>query len=91
MEFEYDEKKSQINKLKHGIDFEEAKKLWMEPLAFEIPSSKEIEEERFLVFGKIEEKLYVAIITYRNQKIRIISVRRARKKETKLYESITNR
>ncbi|NPA51106.1 MAG: BrnT family toxin, partial [Epsilonproteobacteria bacterium] len=34
MEFEYDEKKSQINKLKHGIDFEEAKKLWMDPLAF---------------------------------------------------------
>ena len=39
MKFEFDENKSKSNKIKHGIDFEEAKKLWKDPYAFEIPFS----------------------------------------------------
>ncbi|SFV57806.1 COGs COG2929 [hydrothermal vent metagenome] len=76
--------------MKHGIDFEEAKKLWRDPYAFEIPSLNSQEEDRFLVLGKIGLKNYTAIITYRGTNIRIISVRRSRKKEVKLYESIRN-
>lgn len=91
MNFEYDENKSKLNKLKHGIYFEEAKELWDDPFAFEIPSLNCEDEERFLVFGKITHKNYTAIITYRGPNIRIISVRRSRKKEVKLYESITDR
>ncbi len=91
MKFEYNENKSKSNKLKHGIDFEEAKRLWKDPYAFEIPSLKCKEENRFLVFGQINSKNYTAIITYRDTNIRIISVRRSRAKEVKLYESIRNR
>ncbi len=91
MIFEYNKIKSDSNKQKHGIDFEEAKKLWNDNFAFEIKSKKSIDEDRFLVIGKIKNKVYTAIITYREDKIRIISVRRSRKKEEELYESITNR
>ena len=91
MIFEYDEHKSETNRLKHGIDFEEAQMLWDDPFAFEIPSRHDVDEERFLVFGKIYAKHYTAIITYRNTKIRIISVRRSRRKEIELYESVRAR
>ncbi len=91
MTFEFDEQKSRTNKLKHGIDFIEAQSLWDDPYAFELPSLQREEEERFLVLGQINAKNYTAIITYRETKIRIISVRRSREKEKKLYESIRNR
>ena len=89
MVFEYDG--SKINKSKHDISFDEAKELWKDSYSFEIPSAQNENEDRFLVLGKINSKNYTAIITYRNLNIRIISVRRSREKEIKLYESIRNR
>jgi len=88
MIFEYDENKSHSNQQKHGIDFEEAQRLWDDPYAFELPSKNSEDEKRFLVLGTIATKHYTAIITYRQHAIRIISVRRSRKKEVELYESI---
>ena len=86
MEFEFDKRKSQINKKKHGIDFIEAQALWNDPDRIEIPA-KTIDEERFLLIGKISDKYWSTIITYRNEKVRIISVRRSRKEEIEIYES----
>ncbi|RXJ66984.1 toxin [Halarcobacter ebronensis] len=91
MIFEYDKNKSNSNKSKHNIDFEEAKELWSDNFAIELKSKNCEDEDRYLVIGKIKTKIYAAIITYRGEKIRIISVRRARKKEEELYESVTNR
>ena len=91
MTFEYDKNKSQSNKSKHGISFDEAQELWKDPYAFEIPSSQSEDEERFLVIGQIAGKNWTAIITYRESNTRIISVRRSRAKEVELYESIRNR
>ncbi|MCP4412109.1 MAG: BrnT family toxin [Gammaproteobacteria bacterium] len=84
--FEFDHNKSQSNKDKHGIDFEQAKLLWHDSLLVEIPA-KTTDESRFLVVGQISEKHWSAIITYRNNNIRIISVRRSRPEEVKIYES----
>ncbi len=86
MEFEFDEIKSQKNKVKHGLDFVEAQVLWEDVDLVEIPARTE-DEPRLLVIGKIESKLWSAIITYRNGKIRIISVRRSRTGEREIYES----
>ena len=86
MKFEFDAKKSNINQSKHGIDFVEAQALWEDPDLLEIPA-KTIDEQRFLVIGKIAEKHWSGIITYRTDSIRIISVRRARDEEIELYES----
>jgi len=86
MDFEFDPKKSEKNMQKHGIDFLQARALWDDSELIEIPARTE-DEPRFLVVGKIEGKHWAAIVTYRGEKIRIISVRRARKEEVELYES----
>ena len=86
MDFEFDPKKSDGNKNKHGIDFVEAQDLWNDADLLEIPA-KTTDEARLLVIGKIDEKHWTGIITYRNDNIRIISVRRARNEEIELYES----
>ncbi|MGK7897134.1 MAG: BrnT family toxin [Xenococcus sp. (in: cyanobacteria)] len=84
--FEYDPEKSHKNKLKHGLDFEQAKLLWKDPRRVEIQASSTT-EPRFMVIGKIEEKYWSAIITCRKENIRLISVRRSRPDEVKVYES----
>ncbi len=86
MEFEFDPKKSQTNKKKHGIDFSQARALWDDSDLIEIPA-KTSDESRFLVIGKISGQQWSAVITYRRKKIRIISVRRSRKEEIDIYES----
>jgi len=86
MEFEFDSKKSQSNKTKHGIDFSQAQALWNDSDLIEIPA-RTSDEPRFLVTGKILGEHWSAVITYRREKIRIISVRRSRKEEIDIYES----
>lgn len=85
MEFESDDRKSQSNQEKHGIDFVEAQKLWSDPDRIEIPARTE-DEPRFLMIAIITQKRWSAVITYRNSKIRIISVQRSRPEEVKIYE-----
>ena len=85
MEFEFDPRKSEVNRTKHGIDFVRAQALWDDPDLVEIPVTTS-DEQRFLVVGKISGKHWSGVITYRNGRIRIISVRRSRKEEIDLYE-----
>ncbi len=85
MEFEYDPDKSLRNRGKHGIDFDEAQALWNDPDLLEIPA-RTVDEPRYLVVGRIGKKHWSAVITYREGRIRLISVRRARKEEIALYE-----
>ena len=86
MNFEYDADKSQANKIKHGIDFDEAKALWQDD-SLVSAISKYDQEERWIVIGKIGNKHWSAIVTYRDDAVRIISVRRSREQEVKFYES----
>ena len=86
MEFEFDPRKSRTNKDKHGIDFIEAQALWNDPELLEIPL-KSKDELRSLVVGLIDEKHWSAIITHRQARVRIISIRRSRGDERELYES----
>ena len=86
MNFEFDINKSESNKKKHGIDFIEGQLLWSDPNIIEIPA-RCIDEPRFVIIGKIKEKHWSAIITYRNANIRIISIRRSRSEEVEIYES----
>ena len=85
MIFEFDSSKSESNKKKHGISFIEAQALWNDPDYLVIPA-KVIDEARFLVIGIIGDKHWSGIITYRNERVRIISVRRSRKEEIEIYE-----
>ena len=84
--FKFDENKSQINQEKHGIDFTHAQQLWADPDFIEM-QAKSVDEPRWLVIGLIDGKVWSAVITYRDDVIRLISVRLARKAEEDLYES----
>ena len=86
MEFEFDRRKSQTNKKKHGIDFVEAQALWNDPDRIEIPAVT-IDEPRFILIGKISDTHWSTIVIYRGEKIRIISMRRSRREEIEIYES----
>lgn len=86
MGFEYDSAKSAENKRKHGVDFEEAQALWSDSALLEIPA-RVSDEPRWVVIARMAEKHWSAVITRRNDNIRIISVRRSRDEEVEIYES----
>jgi uncharacterized DUF497 family protein len=83
--FEFDEPKSRANARKHGIDFVQAQELWRDSYLIEIPAIT-VDEPRFLLIGRIGSKHWSAVVTYRSENIRIISVRRSRPEEVALYE-----
>ena len=85
MKFEWDAEKSRSNKAKHGIDFETAKKLWLDENCIEIHAPYPLEDRRIII-GKFKNKIWTAVYALRRDAIRIISVRRARKREANLYE-----
>ena len=84
--FEFDAAKRKLNRAKHGIDFVQAQRLWSDPMLLEIPAKTD-DEPRYLVIGRIDGKHWSAVITYRGENVRVISVRRARTEEVQLYES----
>ena len=86
MVFEFDPDKSKRNKDKHGIDFVEAQLLWKDSRSIGFPAKSD-DEPRFAMIAELNSKLWVAFYAIREGKIRIISVRRVRKAERKLYES----
>ena len=84
MRFEFDLEKSNANKAKHGIDFVDAQAIWTDTDRLEIPA-RSLDEPRYQVIGRIADKTWSAFVTHRNEKIRIISVRRAREDEEERY------
>jgi uncharacterized DUF497 family protein len=84
--FEFNEFKSWSNRKKHGIDFKQAQLLWEDSDLTELSASSE-GEKRSLFIGRIYNRHWTAVVTYRKHVIRLISVRRARKKEVEIYES----
>jgi uncharacterized DUF497 family protein len=85
VEFEFDLAKSASNLDKHGIDFTAAQALWDDEMRAEIPARAD-GEPRWLMIGQISGKHWSVVVTYRGQKIRIISAHRSRKEEVALYE-----
>jgi len=81
--FEFDERKSRA---KHGIDFVQAQTIWNDPDLIEVPAVT-VDESRFLVIGRIDGKHWSAVVTYRSENIRLISLRRSRPEEVAIYES----
>ncbi len=85
VKFEYDQNKSLSNLQKHGIDFEKAKELFHSDVA--VADGHSVKDEiRLAAVGKIDGKFYTVVYTYRQSAVRIISARRSRKNEEKLYE-----
>ena len=88
MEFEYDQAKSDANHTKHGIDFEQAKALWIDPKRAEFVA-RFSDEPRLGLVAEFGEMIWTAIFTKREDRTRIISVRRARQNEEAIYNNST--
>ncbi len=86
MPFEFDPLKSAANLAKHGIDFQQAQALWEDARLLEAPARTE-GEPRFMAVGLIGQKHWSAIYVSRGDRVRIISVRRARSEEIEYYEN----
>ena len=84
MDFEFNPSKSEANRTKHGISFEEARELWAVFGIERIVTSDP--EVRWIRVGLWREKFYTAVYTLRDERVRIISTRRSRKDEIKLYQ-----
>ncbi len=85
IEFEWDDEKAKINLKKHGVRFEVAMLVFFDEFLFEDYDYKHSDDEdRIKVIGKVDEVL-VVIYTERKEKLRIISARRANKKERNDY------
>ena len=89
LEFEWDERKNDHNKKKHGVSFDEAKTVFTDQFARIIADPDHSDgEDRFLLLGtSIQSKLLVVCHCVRvNESIRIISARKAGKFEREIYE-----
>ena len=88
LQFEWDDKKAKINKQKHGISFEEATTAFADELSITIDDPlHNSEEDRFILIGKSNLfKTLVVVHVERKETIRIISARKATKREQKFYE-----
>jgi uncharacterized DUF497 family protein len=89
LRFEWDENKNKINQAKHGIDFKEAKTVFYDESAilFDDPEHSE-DESRFILLGiSNEANICIVCHCYRESDsvIRIISARKATKKEEERY------
>ncbi len=86
MEFEWDEDKNKANQRKHWISFEEAAEIFCYPMYETFDTRFEYGEVRFIGIGRNNQMVILTVVyTEREARIRIISARRANKKEKQLY------
>jgi uncharacterized DUF497 family protein len=85
MEFEWDENKRRINLRDHGLDFADAYRAFTED-AFVVPDDrKDYGEDRYILLGLMRERIVVIAFTAQDDVIRIISMRKANKRERESY------
>jgi hypothetical protein len=91
LQFEWDSEKARLNLNKHGINFEEAKAVFQDPLAYIFDDEwHSVGEKREIIIGQDDKnRLLLVCFTERNQIIRIISARLTTKKERQDYEEYT--
>ena len=83
--FEWDDAKNKINKIKHGINFKTAARVFNDPyLIEEFDEEHSTDEDRWKVIGMVDDVLFV-IYTNRDEKIRLISAREATEQERRRY------
>ncbi|MCA2775435.1 MAG: BrnT family toxin [Pseudanabaena sp.] len=87
MRFEWDERKNQINRAKHGFDFADAYLVFNMPMVVEIDERENYGEDRYIGIGLLQGRVVVVIYTEPDENtIRIISLRKALSYERRYYE-----
>ena len=85
MEIEWDNNKAASNLIKHKIDFEDAKNIFLDPNRIEREDKRDYDEIRIQVIGMVNQVILFVVYTIRNGRHRIISARRANKNEQRQY------
>jgi uncharacterized DUF497 family protein len=86
VEFEWDSRKAAQNIAKHGVPFEYAARVFLDPHRLDGEDSRrDYSEERRLALGEIEGRLFVVAYTPRGKLIRLISARKANQREQRQY------
>jgi uncharacterized DUF497 family protein len=85
MEIEWNNNKAASNLIKHKIDFEDAKNIFLDPNRLEREDKRDYDETRIQVIGIVNQVVLFVVYTKRNGKNRIISARRANKNERRQY------
>ncbi len=85
MQYEWDEKKNAVNQSKHGVDFCQAEGFEWDSAVEEVDDRQDYGEIRYCALGYIGERIYSMVYTQRVEAIRIISLRKANKREVKQY------
>jgi uncharacterized DUF497 family protein len=81
VELEFDPAKNARNIRERGISFERLADMDLETAIAVEDARTDYGERRVTLFGKIDDRLHVAVVTYRGDKVRVISLRRANKRE----------
>ena len=86
MEFEWDRKKAIFNLRKHGVDFADAVTTFYDNFAITFPDEFS-DEQRFITMGMdAQARLIVTVYAWHGERIRIISARKATRRERELYK-----
>ncbi len=86
LQFEWDDEKDKANRAKHGIGFEEAKVIFTRPVVTARDGRRDYGEERLISYGRIGKSIVVVVIhTRRLGRIRLISTRKANRRERRAY------
>ena len=94
MEFTWDEGKNAANRAKHGVSFQEARALFLSGLDYLVlfDEAHSVDEERFIAIGPISRGVVLVVWTEQDEDtIRIISARRATKRERAYYHAFVER
>ena len=92
LNFEWDEKKAEANIEKHGVNFDEATTVFIDPLSITIlDPDYSVDEQRYIGIGSSERgRVLVVVYTEHGTNIRIINCRKTTSSERKLYEEDNN-
>lgn len=86
MEFEWDNNKNEHNFIKHGVDFSDAAKVFLDEKRITRENTrKDYRERRYQTIGMLNQVIMFVVYTWRSERLRLISARRAHKNERKIY------
>ena len=86
--FEWDEKKRARNLAKHGVDFVRAALVFEGPIRSHLDRRRAYGEDRYVVFGETAGSTLAVVITVRGEGVRIISARKANRREQVAYRAL---
>jgi len=87
MEISYDNNKNHSNKEKHGVPLKLGASVLSDPNRITVLDVRfTYNEDRFVCYGKVNNRVWVCVFTEREDTIRVISVRKANSREVRRYE-----